>query len=148
MNRKKKKRKKKLTFFFILAFFFIPSSFFFSFLNFGIKKKKSRQFSFFKTIQLIFFLKKKNHNKKKRWPKIAVDLVPSVVQVAVRRMLDTRGILIFYLDMNTTLTYRNRIKLDSNELDGSPSSTEITLTQPTVPANMKTQAAFVNKLYK
>lgn len=41
-----------------------------------------------------------------------------------------------------------RIKLDSNELDGSPSSTEIALIQPILPANMKTQAAFVNKLYK
>ncbi|KAI7891827.1 HSF-type DNA-binding-domain-containing protein [Mucor mucedo] len=41
-----------------------------------------------------------------------------------------------------------RIKLDPSELDGSPSSTEATLTQPTLPANMKTQAAFVNKLYK
>ncbi|KAG2235387.1 hypothetical protein INT48_005737 [Thamnidium elegans] len=41
-----------------------------------------------------------------------------------------------------------RIKLDSSELEGSTSSIEIVSSQATVPVNMKTQAAFVNKLYK
>lgn len=41
-----------------------------------------------------------------------------------------------------------RMKLDSSELEGSPSSTEVAVAQTAPSNNMKTQAAFVNKLYK
>lgn len=81
-----------------------------------------------------------------------VDPVQQVAQAEMSRV-DIKGrrkqSLII---VNNRIAYR--IKLDSSsEIEGSPSSTELVTSSsnnntPPATANMKTQAAFVNKLYK
>lgn len=63
----------------------------------------------------------------------------------IKGLLQSICFLSFFLCCNKQII---RIKLDSSELEGSTSSVEIASSQAAVPVNMKTQAAFVNKLYK